>query len=450
MVDALPGGIVARVQALGRELVALAQQLRDAPLAEQETAVLATVRAALPDLLLAVVQASTSALDAGVAGVRRRCPQCDRRVRVQSWRPRQVHTVCGPITLCRPWYVCQPCGHGFSPVDATLALPPRARLSVGLEAWLVRLGAATTFRDAVALLQDLTGLTAASETVRQHCLTVGQALETRQQAAIAQVVATQEPAEAVDPAPGTLVVEADGVLIRYRDGWHEVKVGVVGGSSATDGLTAASYVAAREEANQFGPRLLAEAARRGALEVVRWDGPLAGRSLAVLRPVHVVGDGAPWIWNLAGEHFGERTEVVDFYHAAEHLWEVARALEGAETAAVAAWAGAQIHDLYEHGGGPVRTALATAQAPTPEAAEVLRVERGYFASNAARMDYPAIRDQGLPIGSGAVEATGKYVVQHRMKRPGQRWSEHGGRAMLALRACVASGRTPLALARCLH
>jgi hypothetical protein len=125
--EALPAGILARLTALAAELEAIAQRQRDATLAEHEAAVLTAIRAALPDLLSAVVQRATSALVAGVARVRRRCPRCGGRTRVDSWRPRQVRTVCGLVALSRPWYVCRPCGHGFNPVDATLALPPVVR-----------------------------------------------------------------------------------------------------------------------------------------------------------------------------------------------------------------------------------------------------------------------------------------------------------------------------------
>jgi hypothetical protein len=446
MCETLPVDMLARLSALGAELVAWARQHRDATLAEQEAAVLAAVRRALPDVLAAVVQLNATSLDPGVARVRHRCPACNRRRPVHSWRARRVRTVCGTITVTRPWYYCRPCRRGYSPVDATLALAPGAQVSEEFRAWLVQLGAATTFREAAALLRTLTGLEIAADSVREHSTACGTAVAAAQGKAIAQVGASQAAAEPVDPAPGTLVVEADGVLIRYRDGWHEVKVGLVGG--CVDGaLQAVSYVAARESADAFGPRLLAEAARRGALEIVAWEGPLGGRNLAMLRPVHVLGDGAPWIWNLAEDHFGTRTEVVDFYHASEHLWEVARALHGAGTAEAAAWADARIGELYKEGVVPVRAALATARAPTADAAEVLRVERGYFATNAARMAYPAIRDQGLPIGSGAVESCARHVVQHRMKRPGQRWSDRGGRAMLALRACFASARAPQRVAK---
>jgi hypothetical protein len=142
--------------------------------------------------------------------------------------------------------------------------------------------------------------------------------------------------------------------------------------------------------------------------------------------------------------------VVDFYHAGEHLWEAARLLHGADTADAAAWAGARIGELYEEGVGPVRAALAAARAPTEAAADALRVQRGYFAANADRMDYPTIRDRGLPIGSGAVESSARHVVQQRMKRAGQRWSEQGARALLALRACYASGRLPSPPPKRLH
>jgi monomeric isocitrate dehydrogenase len=71
---------------------------------------------------------------------------------------------------------------------------------------------------------------------------------------------------------------------------------------------------------------------------------------------------------------------------------------------------------------------------------VLRVELGYFTTNAPRMNYPAFHSGGLPIGSGAVESAAKHVVQVRMKRSGMRWSDSGGEAMLALCAYLASNR----------
>jgi hypothetical protein len=204
---------------------------------------------------------------------------------------------------------------------------------------------------------------------------------------------------------------------------------------------APSYVAAREPADAFGPRLLAEAARRGALEIVDWQGPRTGPGLAVLRRVVVLGDGAVWIWQLAAEHFGECLEIVDFYHASEHVWALAHALYGGETPPAAAAAAGWLARLREHGAAGLLDTLRRVHASTPEGREALRRERGYFRTNAARMAYPTFMAQGLPIGSGAVEAAAKHVVQLRLKRPGARWSAPGAQAILTLRADVLSRPT---------
>jgi hypothetical protein len=437
--EALPAEMLARLLALGAELLACARQHRDAPLATLEQAVLERVRAAQGGLLEVVLEQSTTGLAPAQARVRLACPGCGERGRVQDWRARTVRTVLGPIRVVRPWYGCAACGHGWSPTDATLELAPRARLSVGLQEWVGELGAETAFRQGRRLLAKLSGQWVSKETIRRHSQRQGLALAAAQEAASVQVARTREAAEPVDPAPGQLLVEADGVVVPYLDGWHEVKVGLVAGHGAGE-LTAPSYVAAREPAEAFGRRLLAEAARRGALEIVAWQGGLTGRALGVLRRVVVLGDGAVWIWNLASEHFGERIEIVDFYHAVEHLWAVARALHGPETAAGTAWAEARRHELRHQGPEPVLRALAQVTPPTPEARDLVRRARGYFRTNAARMAYPTFRAAGLPIGSGAVESAAKHLVQQRMKRAGMRWSEPGARGLLALLAHRASGR----------
>jgi hypothetical protein len=346
-------------------------------------------------------------------------------------------TVCGPVTWERPWFHCRHCQQGFSPADQVLGLAPRGRFSAGVDAWVVELGAETSFREGAGRLGRLTGLKVSAETVRQHTEAVGGALEVAQQTAMAEVVRRREAAQGLDPAPGTLVVETDGVMVRYLDGWHEVKLGLVAGQ-VEGKLVMPSYVAARASAEQFGPRLLAEAARRGALEVIGWEGGVTGRGLAVLPTVVVLGDGAAWIWNLAAEHFGERIEIVDYYHATEHIWALAKALYGEGTTKAKRWGERQCWRLLAQGAGPVLRALGAIKRNSPEVAPLLRREHAYFRSNAARMDYPTFRKQGLPIGSGAVESEAKRLVQQRMKRPGARWSDGGAQTVLNVRSRLLS------------
>lgn len=409
-----------------------AERYPDADLDAREEAVWQQGQACLR-VLLEVVASAAAPRAAG------RCPCCQ----VVSVRPvarqrrRVVLSRLGLVRLPRELVTCRSCGHSWAPVDRVLGLGKTQRMTRRVRLWLVQLGALAPFRVAAALLEDLLGLAVGPETLRRHTAQVGRHLEAQQQRALQQVEATQEAAEPLDPAPGLLTVQTDGVMVRFIDGWHEVKLGLVAGL-LQGALQAVSYVAAREGPEPFGLRLLAEAARRGALEVVRWQ----GRDLRdpVLRTVLMLGDGAHWIWNLAAEHFGERTEIVDFYHACQHVWTVAKALLGEGTQAASFWAQARCRELLEHGAPAVLAALQVAKPLTPEAEKVLRVERGYFTRHAPRMAYPEFQGQGLPIGSGAVESAARHLVQHRMKRAGMRWSDSGGQAMLTLLAHLASSR----------
>jgi hypothetical protein len=352
-----------------------------------------------------------------------------------------VLTQCGAVTIERPWYTCERCHHGWSVVETTLGVASRPRASAGLLAWLVRLGATTDYREAAELLDELTGLVVGPETIRRECVRVGTAIRAAEAATMQQTQRTREAAEPIDRAPGLLVVEADGANILFTDGWHEVKIGLVAGWQ-DDRLVAPSYVAAREPAAAFGPRLATEAARRGALEIDRWEGGVTGRGLAILRPAAILADGAVWIWGLADEYFDQRIEVSDFFHAAEHLHTAATALFADPTIATA-WADARKAELLTIGPTPVLDAFDRATPPSPQAAKVRRTERAYFAARVDRMDYPTLRLDGLPLGSGAIESSADHVVQRRMKRAGMRWSTSGGDAILALRARLRS-RRPLA------
>jgi hypothetical protein len=446
----LPVEMIPVLLALGRALNAHARAHRDARLEVHEQGVLDAWRAVAPQLLAAVVQHATTGLESRARAVRAACPWCQQRQPVHSRRRRQVQTRLGPIGFERPWHQCPSCRRGWSPSDTALGVDAAQQTSVGLARWEARLGAVTTFREAQALLADLAGVEVGVETLRTQTERLGTALEGQQRAAMAQVEATHEPpAEQHDSAEGVLVIETDGVMVRYRDrhldgqpidgDWHEVKLGLAGGWQ--DGhLRQPSYVAAREPARAFARRLGTEAARRGALDVTEWH-PWDGTP-AQLRPVVVLGDGAKWIWQEIAPLFGaERTEIVDWYHATEHVWTVAKVLHGEASPETTAWARAALDRLWQHGPSALLAWFDSTIPATAETASVLRRERGYFASNAARMQYPTFRAHGLPIGSGAVEATAKHLVQLRMKRAGMRWSDLGARAILDLRCHLLSGRS---------
>jgi len=268
--------------ALGRALGEHVREHRDASLKVHEQGLLEALRLVAPRLLETMVTGVRSGLDARTRPVKARCPSCQQRRLVQSRRTRQLQTRVGPMRIERAWHHCTPCGHGWSPSDRVLGVAAHQRTSVGLARWEALPGAVTTFDEASRLLAQLAGVHVGTETLRVQAERVGTELEGQLRRTLAYVEAQHEPPPTeYDPAPGTLVVETDGVMVRYRDrcldgvplegDWHEVKLGVVGGwvgQRPRAALQTPSYVAAREPAAAFARRLGTEAARRRALDVV--------------------------------------------------------------------------------------------------------------------------------------------------------------------------------------
>jgi len=141
--------------------------------------------------------------------------------------------------------------------------------------------------------------------------------------------------------------------------------------------------------------------------------------------VVVLGDGAPWIWHLVSEQLTQAVQIVDLYHAKEHVWDVAHAVFGGGTSEATAWATDGCSLLGE---GQIEALVAAIQALPPIAPESGQArsipERAvdYFSLNAERMRSPIFRAQGMHLGSGIAEAACKTVVGTRTKRSGMRLS----------------------------
>ncbi len=187
------------------------------------------------------------------------------------------------------------------------------------------------------------------------------------------------------------------------------------------------YVARRTRAEPFGQHLYALAQQCG---------------IERAREVVVLGDGAAWIWRLVAEHFPGAVQIVDLWHAREHVWKVAHAVFGRGTPQEVAWAKSACDLLSE---GQIDTLVKRIEQlpailPEPGAARSIpAIEADYFRSNQERMCYPTFRAQGMQIGSGVAEAACKTVVSTRAKRAGMRWTPKGLDALLALRTAVLNG-----------
>ncbi len=186
-----------------------------------------------------------------------------------------------------------------------------------------------------------------------------------------------------------------------------------------------TYVAAIEPAEEFGLRLYTEAWRRG------WS---------KARKKVVLGDGAIWIWNLAAQHFPGAIQIVDLYHARQHIWELAGKLFPNEEQARKQWTAICLDQLDEGKIEALVKILRDLHPSNEKVAEAVHNDADYFQRNAERMRYPRFRAQGLFVGSGVIEAGCRTVIGARLKRSGMFWSVRGANAIIALRCCRLSGR----------
>jgi hypothetical protein len=225
---------------------------------------------------------------------------------------------------------------------------------------------------------------------------------------------------------------------RLRNFFQEVKTLVVFEFDQAGEALRKSYFATQARVEAFREHVALEAHRRSA------------QTAEVLV---FLGDGAAWIWKTAEELFPRAIQVLDWYHALEHLWAVGRAGFGSQSRELVAWVKAREAELWAGRVEAVLKALRevsrrlgrpderlSEEARERDARWIAHRNVGYFETNASRMRYPEYRARGLPIGSGVVEAACKHVVGTRMKRPGMRWDEEGAESLLALRCEDLSGR----------
>ena len=187
-----------------------------------------------------------------------------------------------------------------------------------------------------------------------------------------------------------------------------------------------TYTGAVETAEEFGKRICREAWNRG------WN--RAAKKV-------VMGDGAEWIWNQADLHFPGAIQIVDLYHAREHLWDLARKLYPNDPANQKAWMKVHQKRLLDQGKiEKLVVALRSTESANPDVSEKLRTEADYFERNAERMRYPKFRRQHLFVGSGVIEAGCRTVVGSRLKQSGMFWTVRGANSIIALRCCHLNGR----------
>lgn len=365
---------------------------------------------------------------------------CGQQARYHDQRPKQLLSVLGPLRFHRAYYVCPECHRGHSPRDRELDVVG-TECSPGVRRMLAAVGSESSFEQGREQLELLAGIQVTAKAVERQAEAIGGDVEAHQQAEIQRAKQLELP-DVCAPAVPILYIEMDGTGVpvvkaetQDRAGkvegqpahTREVKLGCVFTQTTTDRdgrpvreEESTSYVAAIETAQQFGLRLYNEAWRRG------WS--RAQKKV-------VIGDGAVWIWNLAEQHFPGAIQIVDLYHARQHLWELSAKLFPNDAKARKRWI-ARCLDRLDRGKIEALVKILRDSPPVPEElAKTIANEAEYFERNADRMRYPTFRAQALFVGSGVVEAGCKIVIGARLKRSGMFWTVRGANAIIALRCC---------------
>ena len=369
---------------------------------------------------------------------------CGQQAQYRELRSKPVLTVVGPTTVSRPYYLCPHCHAGQFPADVALDIE-NTEFSPGVRRMLATVGQDAPFDHGRQQMKLLANLEVTTKAVERTAEAVGQDIAAREQKEIERAMQLDLPIVVGEPIP-ILYVLMDGtgvpVVKKETEGRNgknegqpahtrEVKLGCVFTQTKTDAEgypirdpDSTTYTGAIETSEQFGKRLYLEAWKRG------WS--RAEKKV-------VMGDGSEWIWNQAQQHFPGATQIVDLYHAREHLWELARKLHPHDEAQQNRWM--MIHqDLLEEGKiENLVTSFRSIETSHAELAEKIRTEADYFEKNAERMRYPEFRRQGLFVGTGVIEAGCKTVIGSRCKQSGMFWTVRGANAILALRCCQFNG-----------
>ena len=344
-------------------------------------------------------------------------------------RPCEVLSVLGPVTLRRDYYH-PPGPEGGFPLDRALGLI--GNCTPGAARMLARTAAQLPYLESAKQLQELAGLEVDPSQIQRLVQLLGPAAQKR---------LLQLPGPCCKPGPqfyvsvdGTGVpmvrAELEGREGRGPDGkakTREVKLAAMftqtitgaEGSPIRDPQST-TYLASFEGSDAFGVWV-----RQAALQ----------RGMAESKTVIYLGDGAAWVWEIARTCFPKAVQILDYFHASQHVVALAKAAYS-DPGTANNWAIRWQSLLYD---SELDTLLAEARTATgPAPSELAQAEIDYLQRNRTRMDYLRYRHHGWFIGSGVVEAGCKRVIGQRLKQSGMFWTEPGATAVASLRCALLS------------
>lgn len=374
------------------------------------------------------------------------CPRCGQTLLARGPQERSVETLVGVIRLRRPYFYCERCQLGSTPLDAALELTER-RKQPDVQKAAVQLTKEVPFETACELFTELTGLPLSVHTAHEVTQAVAEGLTVldvspSREEVVAKIVAVAEGR----PWRPILVLAIDGAEVPTRP---ETAQGRRPGRKKVRAKRS-RWTGEWREAKGFRFYLIAD---DRIVQVLSWHQVQTDDEAAeALRRVKaaglipeeevrlcVIADGARWIWTQAQALFPAAVEILDYYHCSERLHKVAALQYGAQPERQREWCEAALARLFYGEVHGVIWGLQRMQPADAQAAEEIRKLIAYLQRHQERLDYRFARKGGYPMGSGGIESANKFICHIRLKRSGAWWYVTNANQMLALRCAKYNG-----------
>lgn len=288
-------------------------------------------------------------------------------------------------------------------------------------------GQMETYSKGVEVIDKLVGIKVSLSQLYRVTTTYGRLVEEQ----LKEACLSEAPVEMTQVEETEVVyAEMDGGMVFTDDGWLEAKVGRVFRESdcqlsrsknRNGSILQSQYSAYIGHYQGFTPRLNLSLSAYAHLD----------------ERLVFITDGALWIKNWISDKYPNATQIIDFFHVKEHLADFAK-LAKPDLAEQKKWLMAQSVLLKQGQTGKIISNVRGCKISSATAQKEQQKLLNYLSDNEYRMRYNEYLACGLFIGSGAIEAAHRTVVQCRMKRSGQRWSPKGAQYMLNLRVTYMS------------
>ena len=296
------------------------------------------------------------------------------------------------------------------------------------------LGATLTFAESCKFLSTALGLYVTDQTIRIYSENIGEIAEKIEKEETKQLLNNEDISISKNNIPKRLVISADGAMVNTFEGWKEVRTGMLYEiDQFGNKVENKEYITGFEDHTTFGKHLYRLGIKNGTNKA---------------KELIYIADGAKWLWTQADLHFPDAIHIVDWYHATEHLWQVANSYYGngtkmakksARTMKTWLWKGKNNKVINRMKNMINKLEKPKKESPINEPYKIIQQNIGYFTRNKKRMRYKLFREKNLPIGSGPIESACKYVITLRFKGCGMRWNKKRANQLAKLRAIYLSG-----------